>query len=50
MKITNVSTAVIAGNFPWVLVRITTDTGSPGSAKPIGARAWPNWCIGPSRC
>jgi len=30
MKITRVSTAVIAGNFPWVLVRIETDAGITG--------------------
>ena len=30
MKITNVATAVIAGNFPWVLVRIYTDSGVTG--------------------
>ncbi len=36
MKITNVATAVIAGNFPWVLVRITTDTGVTG----LGEAYW----------
>lgn len=30
MKITSVETAVVAGNFDWVLVRITTDTGRVG--------------------
>ena len=36
MKITNVSTAVIAGNFPWVLVRIETDAGVEG----LGEAYW----------
>jgi L-alanine-DL-glutamate epimerase-like enolase superfamily enzyme len=36
MKITNVSTAVIAGNFPWVLVRIDTDAGISG----LGEAYW----------
>ena len=36
MKITNVSTAVIAGNFPWVLVRIDTDSGISG----LGEAYW----------
>ena len=36
MKITAVSTAVIAGNFPWVLVRIETDTGVVG----LGEAYW----------
>lgn len=36
MKITKVSTAVIAGNFPWVLVRIETDTGVSG----LGEAYW----------
>ena len=36
MKITRVSTAVIAGNFPWVLVRIETDTGVTG----LGEAYW----------
>lgn len=36
MKITNVSTAVIAGNFPWVLVRIDTDRGISG----LGEAYW----------
>ena len=36
MKITNVSTAVIAGNFPWVLVRVDTDTGVSG----LGEAYW----------
>ena len=36
MKITNVATAVIAGNFPWVLVRIETDTGVTG----LGEAYW----------
>ncbi len=30
MKITSVRTAVLAGNFPWVLVRIETDAGVTG--------------------
>jgi len=30
MKITNVSTAVIDGNFPWVLVKVETDAGISG--------------------
>ncbi|WP_342359541.1 mandelate racemase/muconate lactonizing enzyme family protein [Terrarubrum flagellatum] len=36
MKITNVSTAVIAGNFPWVLVKIETDSGVSG----LGEAYW----------
>ena len=36
MKIRNVSTAVIAGNFPWVLVRIETDIGITG----LGEAYW----------
>ncbi len=36
MKITNVSTAVIAGNFPWVLVRVDTDGGVSG----LGEAYW----------
>lgn len=30
MKVTSVRTAVIAGNFPWVLVRVETDEGITG--------------------
>jgi len=36
MKITNVRTAVIAGNFPWVLVRVETDGGVTG----LGEAYW----------
>ncbi len=36
MKITNVSTAVIAGNFDWVLVRVDTDEGISG----LGEAYW----------
>src|SRR3954470_8247215 len=36
MKITRVSTAVVAGNFPWVLVRIETDEGVTG----LGEAYW----------
>lgn len=36
MKITRLSTAVIAGNFPWVLVRIETDAGITG----LGEAYW----------
>lgn len=36
MKITSVRTAVIDGNFPWVLVRIETDTGVTG----LGEAYW----------
>ncbi len=36
MKITRVSTAVIQGNFPWVLVRIETDAGVSG----LGEAYW----------
>ena len=36
MKITNVATAVIDGNFPWVLVRIDTDKGVSG----LGEAYW----------
>ncbi len=36
MKIKNISTAVIDGNFPWVLVRIETDTGVTG----LGEAYW----------
>ena len=36
MKITRVSTAVIAGNFPWVLVKIETDEGVSG----LGEAYW----------
>lgn len=36
MKIVNIRTAVIAGNFPWVLVRIETDTGLTG----LGEAYW----------
>ncbi|MGH7071519.1 MAG: mandelate racemase/muconate lactonizing enzyme family protein [Acetobacteraceae bacterium] len=36
MKITNVATAVIEGNFPWVLVKVETDTGISG----LGEAYW----------
>ena len=36
MKITRLSTAVIAGNFPWVLVRLETDAGMVG----LGEAYW----------
>ncbi len=36
MKITNVSTAVIAGNVPWVLVKVETDSGVSG----LGEAYW----------
>ena len=36
MKITTVRTAVLAGNFPWVLVRIETDVGVTG----LGEAYW----------
>lgn len=36
MRITRVSTAVIAGNFPWVLVRVETDRGITG----LGEAYW----------
>ncbi len=36
MKITNVSTAVIAGNSPWVLVKVDTDDGVTG----LGEAYW----------
>jgi len=36
VKITSVRTAVIQGNFPWVLVRIDTDTGVSG----LGEAYW----------
>jgi L-alanine-DL-glutamate epimerase-like enolase superfamily enzyme len=36
MRITNVATAVIQGNFPWVLVRIETDQGVTG----LGEAYW----------
>lgn len=36
MKITKVRTAVIDGNFPWVLVRVETDTGNTG----LGEAYW----------
>lgn len=36
MKITNITTAVIAGNFPWVLVRVETDKGVSG----LGEAYW----------
>ena len=36
MKITSVRTAVLAGNFPWVLVRIETDAGVTG----LGEAYW----------
>lgn len=36
MKITNISTAVIAGNFDWVLVRVNTDQGVSG----LGEAYW----------
>lgn len=36
MKITRVSTAVIAGNFDWVLVRVETDAGVSG----LGEEYW----------
>ena len=36
MKITNVRTAVIDGNFPWVLVRIETVKGITG----LGEAYW----------
>ena len=36
MKITNIRTAVIDGNFPWVLVRVETDAGLTG----LGEAYW----------
>jgi L-alanine-DL-glutamate epimerase-like enolase superfamily enzyme len=36
VKITSVRTAVIDGNFPWVLVRIETDEGITG----LGEAYW----------
>lgn len=36
MKITNVGTAVIEGNFPWVLVKAETDAGVTG----LGEAYW----------
>jgi len=30
MKITRISTAVVAGNFPWVLIKVETDEGITG--------------------
>jgi len=36
VKITRVSTAIIAGNFPWVLVRVETDEGITG----LGEAYW----------
>jgi L-alanine-DL-glutamate epimerase-like enolase superfamily enzyme len=36
MKITKIRTAVIDGNFPWVLVRVETDTGVTG----LGEAYW----------
>ena len=36
MKITNIRTAVIAGNFPWVLVKVETDNGLTG----LGEAYW----------
>ena len=36
MKITNLRTAVIAGNFPWVLVKVETDAGITG----LGEAYW----------
>lgn len=36
MRITNVSTAVIEGNFPWVLVKVETDAGVTG----LGEAYW----------
>src|SRR5271168_1269385 len=36
VKITNIRTAVIAGNFPWVLVRVETDAGVSG----LGEAYW----------
>ena len=36
MRITNVSTAVIEGNFPWVLVKVETDGGVTG----LGEAYW----------
>jgi L-alanine-DL-glutamate epimerase-like enolase superfamily enzyme len=36
MRITGVRTAVIDGNFPWVLVRVETDTGVTG----LGEAYW----------
>ena len=36
VKITNVRTAVIDGNFPWVLVRVETDAGVTG----LGEAYW----------
>jgi len=36
VKITNVSTAVIEGNFPWVLVKVETDEGVTG----LGEAYW----------
>ena len=38
VKIVDARTAVIEGNFDWVLVKLYTDEGSPSSAKPTGAR------------
>ena len=36
MRITRVSTAVVQGNFPWVLVKIETDEGVTG----LGEAYW----------
>ena len=36
MKITNISTAVLDGNFPWVLVKVETDAGLCG----LGESYW----------
>jgi L-alanine-DL-glutamate epimerase-like enolase superfamily enzyme len=36
MKITRVSTAVVAGNFPWVQVKIETDSGVTGLGEAPG--------------
>jgi len=44
VKITNVSTAFIAGNFPWVLVKVETDGGVSNVASPIGTVAGAHVC------
>ncbi|MEJ7761354.1 MAG: hypothetical protein WKF80_01040 [Thermomicrobiales bacterium] len=43
MKITAIDTAVVAGNFPWVLVRIESDAGVTGLGEAYWGPGSPNW-------
>jgi len=44
VKITNVFTAVVQGNFPWVLVKVETDEGIAGLGEAYWGLASRSWC------